>query len=361
MMNLTRFCLMVLLLLSWPVFAAEPVDSGVLLGKFPVIRWMDNQRVMFLAASGQTCSRSEKPDSYKQPLNRIAIFDSQTRQLTWYGDVGVNGLCYADGNIGYARRLVSNGLCPKDEWVHLRGRFGEEKVQQPPSSLDIYSCLPVTEVQSSPEWLKTARKSGRMFTPLKPEHGWAEMAFARRPDGSRDTFKGMHPIRVYPAGDSEQGTPVVGLEDVDLRSIWHYSRFKNAYLLEEWVRATPRTVGLVRSWWLYPDGRVEPALHYDRALRKGDTGWVENKIVPTRAGYLQVHERSYSRLPFANAKTGLYMFRPDGTFDKIAGGRIEWTGLTVSPDGCGVAFGSDERYAEGRDQYTLKLIDVCTK
>ena len=232
MMNLTRFCLMVLLLLSWPVFAAEPVDSGVLLGKFPVIRWMDNQRVMFLAASGQTCSRSEKPDSYKQPLNRIAIFDSQTRQLTWYGDVGVNGLCYADGNIGYARRLVSNGLCPKDEWVHLRGRFGEEKVEQPPSSLDIYSCLPVTEVESSPEWLKTARKSGRMFTPLKPEHGWAEMAFARRPDGSLDISKGRYPVRMYSPGDPA-GRSVQGLEEVDLGPIQTFSVFKGAYLLAE--------------------------------------------------------------------------------------------------------------------------------
>jgi len=106
---------------------------------------------------------------------------------------------------------------------------------------------------------------------------------------------------------------------------------------------------------------VEPALHYDRALRKGDTQWVENVILPTRAGYLQVHERSYSRLPFANAKTGLHLFRPDGNFKKIAGGRIELSSFMVSPDGCRAAFGTDERYGDGIQQYALKVIDVCKK
>ena len=360
-MRQTLFRLMMLLILCSNAFAAEVVDTGALLGEYPVIRWMDNQRVMFLAASGQTCDRKDKPDSYKQPLNRIAIFDTRTQQLSWHGDVGINGLCYADGNIAYARRLVSDGLCPKDEWVYFRGRFGEEKAQQPVPPLDSYSCLP--EVQSSPAWLEAARKSGRIFTPLKPEHGWVEMANARRSDGSLEKdLDMMHPARIFARDDQGQGKPVRGLEVVKLGFPWLYYQFKNAYLIEEWATAIPMTTGFVRSWWLYPDGSVEPALHYDRALRKGDTQWVENKIIPTRAGHLQVHERSYSRLPFANAKTGLYLFRPDGSFKKLAGGRIELFALNsqaVSPDGCRVAFGTDEHYAEGREQYTLKLIDVC--
>ncbi|HNP42265.1 MAG TPA: hypothetical protein PKI24_22010, partial [Nitrospira sp.] len=301
---------------------------------------------------------------------RLFRYTPSNGSVTDMGSFG-GALCVANGFIRYWRPTPeTEGKHFLDqERVRLAGTL-EKLVEddrplsppspRPPFYNELSNCRFPDEL-AVPEWLKTARKSGRMFAPLKPEHGWAEVAFARRPDGSLDKIGGFHPIRVYPAGNSEQGAPVVGLENVDLSPIWHYSRFKNAYLLEEWVGGTPRTVGLVRSWWLYPDGRVEPALHYDRALRKGDTGWVENKIVPTRAGYLQVHERSYSRLPFANAKTGLYLFRPDGSFDKIAGGRIEWTGLTVSPDGCRVAFGTDERYGEGREQYMLKLIDVCTK
>ncbi len=357
-MRKTLFRLTMLVFLCSNAFAAEVVDTGTLLGEFPVIRWMDNQRVMFLAASGQTCARSDEPDSYKQPLNQIAIFDIQTRQLKWHGEVGVNGLCYADGNITYARRLLSDGFCPKDVWAYFRGRFGEEKAQQPASDVNTYTCLP--ETQSSPAWLEAAKQSGRFFTPLKPEHGWVEMAYAIRSDGSQIKGVGMaQPVRIFAPDDQGEERPVRGLDVVKLDPRFRHYQFKNAYLLVEHTTLVSMLTGFVRSWWLHPDGRVEPALHYDRALRKGDAHWQENKIIPTLAGYLQIRNRSFSRLPFANAQTGLHLFRPDGSFKKLAGGQIAWNTLAVSPDGCRVAFGADERYAEGRGEYTLKLIDVC--
>ena len=245
------------LLISATVCATEVIETGAVLGEYSVIRWMDNQRVIFLAASGQTCDRKDKPDSYKQPLNRIAIFDTRTRQLNWYGDVGINGLCYADGNIAYARRLVSDGLCPKDDWIYLRGRFGEEKEQQPTTSVNAYSCLPEAEKNTAPSWLESARKSGRVFRALKPEHGWLEM-FAGDPNYSQQM---TYPLAIHPPGKEDKPIAI----DKRVFQPWldqsyhvrfvRYEAFKNAYLL-----ALDDTSGRGRDngsfWWLYPDGKI---------------------------------------------------------------------------------------------------------
>lgn len=118
--------------------AIEAIDSGVVLGEYPVIRWMDNERVIFLGASGEHCKREDRPDSYKRPLNRIAIFDTRSRELSWYGEKGIAGLCYAEGNISYARLKVTAGFCPTDEWMYFRGRLGQEAAL-PGVPLDTYS------------------------------------------------------------------------------------------------------------------------------------------------------------------------------------------------------------------------------
>ena len=327
------------------------------------MRWIDNNR---LALIGLVHVPDRPITRYSgQRIGKLVTLDTRTGKADWHEEF--TGRFCQDGQ-NFTLSSTDDIYHPNTNtheyhfWIlkGVPGRLERKEVSREYlNTFDFTMACKAKDELPVPEWLQSAQKSGRIFTPLKPEHGWVEMAHARRPDGSLDKFSGMHPVRIYPTGDSEQGTPVEGLEQIDLSSIWSYWSFKNAYLLEEWVRGIPGTTGFVRSWWLHPDGRVEPALHYDRALRQGDTSWVENKIIPTRSGFLQVHERSYSRLPFANARTGLHLFRPDGSFKKLAGGRIELNSLTVSPDGCRVAFGADERYAEGREQYTLKLIDVC--
>lgn len=343
-----------LLLISTTIFATEVIETGAVLGEYPVIRWMDNQRVIFLAASGQTCDRKDKPDSYKQPLNRIAIFDTRTRQLSWHGDVGVNGLCYADGNIAYARRLVSDGLCPKDDWIYLRGRFGEEKEQQPTTSVNTYSCLPEAEKNAVPPWLESAKKSGRVFRPLKPEHGWLEM-FAGDPNYSQQM---TYPLAIHPPGKEDKPIAI----DKRVFQPWldqsyhvrfvRYEAFKNAYLL-----ALDDTSGKGREngnfWWLHPDGTTEQILTYGRSGY-----WQEvrfNGVMPIKNGLLAFSGDTYPR----SDKSGVYRKNSNGELSLVARGWLE--SHSVSPDGCKVALGIDPRgfRIEGPRRLQLHVLNAC--
>lgn len=329
--------------------AAEVIDSGVELGEYPVILWMDEDRVMFSAASGEFCDRG---NGSRQPLNRLAIFDIKTRKLTWYGELGVSGLCYAGGNIAYSRRAITNGMCPKIEWRYFRGRFGEEK-EGPEQGVDPYTCLPIEGGNFKPEWIVEAEKAGRRFKPLKAEHGWLEFSYCCE----SSVLKNLYLHRIYPPGD-ENGLAINGPRVERLNPFLRYYSFKGAYLIFQGVFAIPTLSGEVQSWWLYPDGRIEQALHYDRALRKGDPRWDDEKFIPTHQGFLLTYSRSYSRALFSNSKTGLHLFRADGNFKKIADGVVSER-IEVSPNGCRVALGMDDSYSQERTKLVIKIIDIC--
>lgn len=334
--------------------ASEVIDSGILLGEFPVIRWMDNDRVIFLAASGEHCKRQPRPDSYRQPLNRIAVFDTRTRKLTWYGDTGINGLCYAQGHIAYARRKVEGGYCPSDEWEYFRGIYGQEKLQ-PGVKLERYTCLPESEVRPIPRWLEKARQSGRQFKPLKVEHGWVEMAIhSRRGIRANPTY----PIKIYPPGATEEGGfPVSDIFRQHLGegfSLWspEYVSFKDAYFILLDYYQSVRPTGSPLGWWMFPDGRVE-ALVLANPLSQT---W--GNLVFTRSGNLLIR-MSFTRKTHHEA--GIYIDDVKGPMNLFSG-RVQEK-ASVSPDGCKVAFGNDPRpdVAPGSERYILHMIDVCER
>lgn len=344
---LTLLSLLASLVVSSPACAAEIIDTGAVLGEYSVIRWMDNQRVMFLAASGQTCDRKDKPDSYKQPLNRIAIFDIQSRRLSWYGEVGISGLCYTEGSISYARRKVTDGLCPKDEWSYLRGKFGEEKAL-PGVALDVFSCLPETQVRSNPAWLDAAKESGRIFKPLKPEHGWLEMDRGLPP---------AYPIAIHPPGKKDQPIPI----DRQLLQPWldqgyhvvflRYEAFKDAYLLglDDTRGAGDDKTG--KLWWLYSDGRLEEILSYGRLGNWKSARY--NTIIPTKTDLLLIGTETHP-----HDKSGLYREVAGRNLGLVTKGHLAGGGYALSPDGCKLAFGIDPK-GFPNTLYRLHVLDVC--
>lgn len=362
MKRITDLAVAILFAVSSTAIFAEDIgivvrENGINRGS---IYWWDDDSLLVAGVH----SKHPPKDNSGWRLLRYKVSD---KSVTDMGQVGA--LCVSDGYLRISRLSADSFGKAASDWKFVLYSGSIDKLVEdpprpvsppstnPPSFNALSNCKFPDELPV-PAWLESAKKSGRVFRPLKLEHGWLEMAYARRPDGSFNYALGMHPIRVYPPDDQGHGKPVLGLEQIDLGPIQTYYAFKGAYLVYE-RGVYSSTTGFVRSWWLYPDGHVEPALQYDRALRRGDTLWVEDQIIPTRMGYLQIHERSYSRMPSANAMTGLHLFEPKGSFKKLAGGRIEPTSLAVSPDGCRVAFGADERYVDGAAQYLLKLIDVC--
>jgi len=354
-----------LLCLNTAAQGVEIIDTGIIVQEKGMTRssihWWDNDNLLVAGV------QAARPPTDRSGW-RLLRYKPSEKSVTDMGQVGA--LCVSNEHIRLSRLSPESVGKPFSDWKYTLFSGSIDKIVEepprhptppspnPPSFNELSNCKFPDELPISP-WLEAAKKSGRLFTALRPEHGWAEMEYAQLPEGSPDKFKGMHPVRIYPPGNSEQAKSVEGLEQIDLGSIWPYFAFKNAYLLDELPRVTPRTTGFVRTWWLYPDGHVEPALQYDRAIRRGDTrwAWAENVFIPTREGFLLVYERLYSRAPLANVKTGLYRYQPDGNFTKVASGGIE--GFAVSPDGCRVAFGADDSYRDGRSQYALKIIDVC--
>lgn len=336
--------------------AIEAIDSGVVLGEYPVIRWMDNERVIFLGASGEHCKREDRPDSYKRPLNRIAIFDTRSRELSWYGEKGIAGLCYAEGNISYARLKVTAGFCPTDEWMYFRGRLGQEAAL-PGVPLDTYSCLPEAEVREAPPWLEEARKSGRLFKPLKPEHGWVEMAIHPR-GGIR--ANPTYPIKIHrPGSNPDEGTALAEVFREHLLEGYYldppkYIAVKNAYIVRLGYfqsRLPPRSEPLP-EWWVYPDGKITKVEY------KNPNSQYWGVAVFTRPGALLIHHSFSER---ARKEDGLYADEPNGPVRLDSGHITDHT--AVSPDGCKLAYGNDPRgfWAEGPRQFHLRIIDVCTR
>jgi hypothetical protein len=325
---------------------------------------------MFLAASGQTCDRKDKPDSYKQPLNQIALFDTQTRQMSWYGEKGIHGLCYANGNVSYAQRKVTDGLCQKDEWSYLRGKFGEEKAL-PGVALDVFSCLPETEVRANPTWLveaeKTSRRSelssrtwldeankppGRIFKPLKPEHGWLEFV-----GGDRGFFdQAWYPVAIHQPGKEDKGIPInpdvfqPWLDQGYVVRLLRYEAFKNAYLLglDDTRGAGDDKTG--KLWWLYPDSRIEEIVTYGR-----EKDWKSaryNTLIPSKTSLFLIGTETHPQ-----GKSGLY-HEVSGRMALVTPGHVAWSAGALSPDGCKLAFGIDPT-GFPNSRYRLQILDNC--
>lgn len=341
------------LLICQGAWSAEIKDSGLELANpvTKVIYWVDDKHVI---ASIFEQEPWVAPDGTKKGVESIYVWNIETGEIKRHAGPGTGGLCVGDGFVRYFIRHLGNGKY--DDLDRYYGPLGQERKVVLSGPLDRDTCKLVSELPLIPPWLEEAYKAGRQFIPLQAEHGWVEMSYAKQQNGELDKFKGMHPIRIYTPGNKE-GLAVNGLEHADLGSIWPYYPFKGAYLLEEWVRTIPSVTGHVRSWWLYPDGRIEPALQYDRVIRKGEIRWSENRFIPTRTGFLLIYERSYGNSPLANGKTGLYRFQADGNFKKITAGSIGE--VEVSPDGCRLALGVDDNYRAGGDRPVLKVIDIC--
>lgn len=312
----------------------EVIDTGRTLGEYPNLHWMDNKRVIFTAASGSYC---EKEGGYKQPLNQIVIFDTETRKAQEYGEAGVNGLCYAEGNVSYARRVRNGNSCPTDRYEHYMGKLGHEVLTEGAGKINTYTCRPESELPPLPDWMEAAKKEGRLFKRLRPEHGWVELGKAQNASSLPSEF----PIRLYqPSANESEGIVIRSVEGKDLQSNWVYYRFKDAYRLE------PRGSGTM-AWWFYPDGRIEVSPRMGIPVRKG---FIFNVVQPSK-----------SWIGAQTNPSGLYFRRTETESIKLVAGFTNSPfGFAISPDGCRVAFGTDKDLSQSLgSRFKLQIIDVC--
>jgi hypothetical protein len=147
--------------------------------------------------------------------------------------------------------------------------------------------------------------------------------------------------------------------NTSINPVMTYAMFKGAYVIRTLPNILPFRVGDTATfWWLYPDGRVEDALMYQRG-----TDWPHadpRMIELTRAGPILFGEDPTAEGVRYIGKAGIYRIASNMQLKSLVKGRIaNWA---LSPDGCKLAFGNDDRpLVEGIRQYKLQVIDVCTE
>ena len=360
------------------------LDSDLVIVSPYRIRWMDEHRVMFPTRSGTFCERiipstHDKPQAVQlgdslmprsvQPkrnreleLNRLAIFDTRTKKTTFHSAIGIDAPCYANGNIAYFQRVLTDGKCLRDEWERVYGRLGEEKVQ-PKTLISPETCLPRPSNDPEEDWatqvvLDELIKNKRRIKMIRlnKSHGWLAML---------DEGHDHRPLAVYPPGRESKPILIDRAPFVDWLSqdAWvnflHYETFRGAYLLrasyKSKVEKTPyeSTAGIqlfdaviTGLWWLYPNGKLEHVLTH-RSVWKPE-------LIPVKEGVLVNQE--YNK--------GFYQVKPDGTRSLIY--RRDVSLLiepTVSPGGCKLAFGM-RKEGEGPPHLredVLRVIDLCAE
>ncbi|WP_306602638.1 hypothetical protein [Azonexus sp.] len=317
------------------------------------IFWLDDDRVLFLAHGGEFCHVGEPPNTNKASLQHLAIFDTRTQKLSRYSDLGIQGLCYVNGNVSYRRRIVRDGQCPINEESDLfYGRFGEEVIQKS-VPIDPENCLPDLNAAVAARELwreRKAREEKEMnnrqvwMARLQPAHGWLAM---QQNEGD------YGPLAIYPPGREDSPIKIdrapfakwldKGYQIIDLR----YEAFRNAYLVA--LRDSGTKYGGL--WWLYPDGKVEEAFIFQR---NGDWQFFNySGVIPYRDGIVARSARSNPM--------GLYQRTKNGGVRLIDSGWISEETQRLSPDGCKLAYAIDLRKAffPQSGPYELHVVDLC--
>ena len=341
--------------LNTSVYCTQPIDAGIVFSGYlySSIFWLDNDNLIVPGVAIERMQTDSKG-------SRLLRYQFSKRSITDMGSFG-GALCVSDGYIRFWRptpdtedkpltgqkRLTFAGTV--DSIVEVPPPPPLPRGASPPPMDALRGCQYPYEM-TNPAWLDAAKESGRVFKPLKPEHGWLEMDRGLPP---------AYPIAIHPPGKEDRPIPIdrsvlqpwldQGYHVVFLR----YEAFKDAYLLglDDTRGAGDDKTG--KLWWLYSDGRLEEIVTYGR---EGNWKTIRlNGLIPAKANLLAIGtETSW---PFD--KSGLYRQTARGDLELLAKGWL--ASKVLSPDGCKLAFGIDPRgfWVKGGHTFRLQILDVC--
>lgn len=353
--------------------ALEVIDVGVYVPEpYPgrsSISWLDDERFVFAGY----LTTEELPLQLKQITSRLFEYNITTRKLI---DKGVSGIsvCYDNGYVRYSRpKTEQKPEAPFPAMQPYYGHYGEEQPLPPrrqavPSDTQLlWNCLYDSELPPMPAWMAEAKKQGRIFSRLRPEHGWVELGKHKISDGIHDEYV-TYPIRIYkPTAGPEEGLAVrddftrrFGYIDKykKVRGVWSqyfYVPHQNAYVIRTAYSPSPLMSDIPMTlWWLYPDGRLEEIVTY----RRTEKDWPlanTDYVVPAKTGiYFIGADTKWSRYI---GDDGIYQMTAKAPRRVVAG---RTTPMVLSPDGCKLAYGNDDRILyEGIKHYKLQIMNVC--
>lgn len=313
-------------------------DSGFQASSQHRIFWLDNDRVIFTGYE-INLDKLDKQGKYGREQN-IYIWDTREKHRSVYVKNASLG-CYFRGYIGYS---ISEGPSKK-------GPMGQERTY-----LDIHYSKESWE-DEPPEWeegvkhhpitCKAYRSRGLRgdYVELLPDHGYLDIRHSWNIQSGKDGAILWH---------RSDKTGVVSLpilkSEIDPSHI-HYIAFLDSYFMHGWNNIAKKEVVHPQTYWLMKsDGSVTK-----HEITGYFGGWTN--ATPTRNGLFVVTNAINVRKSLDPGDAGAYWVH-QGQSQKIISGMV--SNLSVSPNGCKVAFVRDPFDAKDREsRITLNFIDVC--
>ncbi len=281
------------------------------------VNWVDNNRVIFV--------------SYKNNQGSIYLWNTDTGTIDLYADEAMGGICFGDGIIKYSTKD------DRDKAYLKFGRFGgEEEIvlfkkdkKTIENKSNRYTCKRFTP---PPEL-----RDQRVFY-LKEDHGYLHIGPNAGSDFDYPIYVRQDGRRITMPFSSLVTGPPNG-----------FYLFKEAYFMWAVRSGGPGwNKNCQAIWWIYPDGQTESIC---MPLAEGvNAGSV--LMYPVKMGYLQITHDSDRNGP---GPSGIYLLNQRAEFEsKLIDGVA--TGISISPDGCKVAFRHNPVVQR---IVTLKVINLC--
>ena len=305
--------------------------------------WIDNDRVIFYGYKpGQNEDRRGEA---------IHIWDTKVRKVDLYARLDKHSstsFCFGDNVIAYFKEQIEDGI---EGFAYMEGPLGQER--ETTSFQDHfengrknpYTC----RIEAPPPELKDHR-----WRPLKPEHGYLDYGPRLFPDQA-------DPALYYLRKDGKRVKLPVGK---DTWSIKGYYPHKQAYLLLSNRQGIsfdknvlkknlnqPRIKTCLDGYWLFPDGKTEQiCILFSKT-------WATKAPLPSilfNTGILVSANRPTGRDRISGAEQYLLS---EGQLKKLINGSM--AAVSISPDGCSIAFAHAQDWDDIRQGRQLKTINTC--
>ena len=307
--------------------------------------WIDNQRIVAMVID-----RIEpNPDGGTRIYRSLKRWDvSSNTMTTLVDDDQIAGVCVGGGNIRYYIKKHT----PESK-ERLEGYFGtDDAIRQTtekgpfiPSTCELQSKYPL------PDWTKNIPNPEINIRRLRPEHGFIVI----------DRESPRHWPRSIKLYQHEKNAPIDlprilegGGPNPDTLGVYpKWYSHRQAYYLPALRSGSP-------SWWLMPSGELEIAWQIpDGGIKLPSKTMTRTAIsVATEIPVIGASDYNIETI----RESGLYVLSDFNNPKRIVKGRIAQE-LEVSPDGCKVAFGNDDRPTIDPRKpilfHKLQVINLC--
>ena len=316
----------------------------------PRFQWLNNHQLVVVAFDHEI----PRPNNRAYLTESLVLWDTTTNTTTKIVEPDVGGLCLRNDQVKYFKRKTDpEGMIPRDsqQREHFVGPLGKGKRIDFQEPTDAMTCDSKKMQGGLPDWTKNIPNPEINIRRLRPEHGFIVIDRESPRHWPRSIKLYQHeknaPIDLPRILEGDGPNP----DTLGVYPKWYSHR--QAYYLPALRSGSP-------SWWLMPSGELEIAWQIpDGGIKLPSKTMTRTAIsVATEIPVIGASEYNIETI----RESGLYALSDFNNPKRIVKGRIAQE-LEVSPDGCKVAFGNDDRPTIDPRKpmlfHKLQVINLC--